>query len=92
MLLIDKVKFKAMYEETKEMMTSPDYKERFKAEFIQLCYRIDRLEIMLNKYALGKLEFTPTCPVTLLQSQLDCMREYKHCLMERIKIEKIDIE
>ena len=36
--------------ETIEMMTSNDYKERFKAEFYQLKIRICKLDNMVSKY------------------------------------------
>ena len=39
---------------TIEMMTSADYKERFKAEFYQLKIRICKLDNMVSKYKLGE--------------------------------------
>lgn len=43
-------------------MTSPDYKDRFKAEFEQLSFRINKLDAFLNKWDAGELKFTPNSP------------------------------
>ena len=50
---------------TIEMMTSADYKERFKAEFYQLKIRICKLDHMLLKYKTGELPFKPNCSYDL---------------------------
>lgn len=41
--------------ETTEMMVSPDYKERFKAEYYQLMLRFRGLQSMLFKWDNGTL-------------------------------------
>lgn len=38
------------FEDTKDMMTSPDYKIRFVAEYVQLKIRYEKLKAMLNKW------------------------------------------
>lgn len=43
--------------DTIEMMTSSDYKERFKAEYYQLKLRYDKLALMITKRDEGTLEF-----------------------------------
>lgn len=78
-------------EETKTMMTSCDYKERFKAEYYQLENRTKGLETMLNKWENGELNFTPSCDRELLESQLDAMKEYLRILTVRAKVESIDL-
>lgn len=78
--------------ETSEMMSSPDYKERFRAEYLQLTIRIDGLRVMLEKYKAGTLPFTPTCSYELLSKQLNTMNLYRLCLEERARVEDIDLE
>lgn len=75
--------------ETVEMMNSPDYKERFKAEVYQLDIRINKLRTMLSAWEAGELSFQPTCSYALLSAQLDSMKVYRHFLCERAKIEGI---
>ena len=77
--------------ETIEMMTSADYKERFKAEYYQLDKRIIGLTIMLNNYWEGSLQFKPNCSYDLLHEQLVYMTNYKRILEERAKIENIEL-
>ena len=45
--------------DTIELMTSENYKERFKAEYLQLKIRVEGLRKMLIKWDAGKLDFTP---------------------------------
>lgn len=78
-------------EQTVEMMNSDDYKERFKAEYLQLKIRIDGLSLMLKKYKEGTLSFTPLCTYDLLNKQLQSMELYKSCLEERAVVEGISL-
>lgn len=77
--------------DTIEMMTSSDYKERFKAEYYQLKLRYDKLALMITKWDEGTLEFEPSCSRTLLSRQLHHMRMYMIDLETRAKIEGIDL-
>lgn len=77
--------------DTIEMMTSSDYKERFKAEYYQLKLRYDKLSLMITKWDEGTLEFEPSCSRTLLSRQLHHMRMYMIDLETRAKIEGIDL-
>lgn len=77
--------------QTTEMMNSSDFKERFKAEYIQLKVRKERLTDMLQKYREGKLDFTPNCSYDLLHTQLVHMESYMNILEQRAKIENIDL-
>ena len=79
-------------QDTIEMMTSADYKERFKAEYYQLKIRICKLENSLLKYELGELPFKPNCSYDLLNGQLKAMRLYQSYLIERAEIENIEID
>jgi len=77
--------------ETVEMMNSTDYKERFKAEYLQLKIRMDGLCTMLKKYKTGTLNFTPSCSYDLLNAQFKSMNLYASFLEERAEIENIDL-
>lgn len=45
-------------EETIGLMTSPNYKDRFKAEFEQLCLRLNKLDAFLEKWDKDYTEIT----------------------------------
>lgn len=75
--------------ETVEMMNSSDYKERFKAEYLQLKIRMKGLSNMLEKYKEGTLNFKPSCSYDLLDGQLKAMDMYASYLEERAEIEDI---
>ena len=78
--------------DTIEMMVSVDYKERFKAEYLQLKIRINGLRNMLKKYKAGTLTFKPSCSYDLLNGQLKAMEMYAQYLKERAEIENIELE
>lgn len=78
--------------DTIEMMVSVDYKERFKAEYLQLKIRMTGLSNMLKKYKAGTLPFTPSCSYDLLNGQLKAMELYATYLEERAEIEGIDLK
>lgn len=78
--------------ETIEMMNSADYKERFRAEHLQLKIRMVGLGVMLEKYKAGTLNFTPSCSYDLLNGQFKAMDLYASYLEERAKIEDINLE
>ena len=77
--------------ETVAMMNSSDYKERFKAEYVQLKIRMKGLSNMLDKYKNGTLDFKPSCSYELLDRQLKSMTVYAKILEERAVIENIDL-
>ena len=83
---------KRIIEDTIEIMTSVDYKERFKAEYLQTKIRYEKLHRMIVKYEAGTLEFSPTCSIDLLKSQKAAMGTYLYYLEVRAEIEKIDLE
>lgn len=78
-------------EDTIDLMTSSDYKERFIAEYEQTKIRYEKLHRMIVKHEAGTLEFTPTSPIELLRTQKSHMREYLYCLEIRAEIENINI-
>ena len=77
--------------ETIELMTSTDYKERFKAEYEQVKIRFEKLKAMLDKWDNGTLEFTPTCNRGIYNFQIIAMGEYIACLETRAVIENIEL-
>ena len=79
MLLIDTV----------SLMTSEDYKDRFKAEYFQTLIRHDRLQEMVDNW--DSLDFQPTCPKTMYRDQLDAMKNYLVILRARAEKENISL-
>ena len=77
--------------DTVELMNSEDYKERFKAEYLQAKIRYDKLDAMTVKYEAGTLNFTPSCQLELLKEQKKYMGNYIRTLRIRAEIEKIDL-
>ena len=77
--------------ETIELMNSSDYKERFKAEYLQTKIRYEKLHMMLIKLDAGTLEFNPTCSKAILMEQKRYMGEYLRCLEIRAQIEGIEL-
>lgn len=73
------------------MMQSDDYKERFKAEYIQLAIRHKKLKNMLENWDNGLLNFTPSCPRNLYRLQIDAMEKYLALLEARALIEGIEL-
>ena len=74
------------------MMTSEDYKERFKAEYYQLLIRLNSLTGMLIKWENNMLDFEPKCSKETLKNQLIFMQGYLDILRLRAEIEGIDYE
>ena len=93
--------------ETAERMASPDYKERFKAEYLQVKIRYERLKRFTTRIEaaarareskdiygvdLNVVEPKHTCPGYLLQEQQRLMGEYLHILEVRAVLEGIDLD
>ena len=75
--------------QTVDMMTSSDYKERFKAEYAQVCIRYKKLKNMLDKLDKNELTFTPTCPRSTYNMQIKAMTEYIAVLEARAVMDHI---
>ena len=75
--------------QTVDMMTSSDYKERFKAEYAQVCIRYKKLKNMLDKWYKNELTFTPTCPRSTYNMQIKAMTDYIAVLEARAVMEHI---
>lgn len=92
--------------DTVALMTSSDYKERFKAEYYQTKERYEKLKRFNAKieayeavhYGIGPCggakveEPKHDCPRDLLKNQQAVMREYLHILEVRAVIEGIDLD
>lgn len=76
-------------EDTVDFMLSPEYTERFIAEYEQLAIRIRGLRNVVNHYDDGTLPFKPVCSLGLLSAQLESMKEYSDILIRRAMAEKI---
>lgn len=77
--------------DTLDMMTSDDYKERFKAEYYQLVIRYKKLQAMLDKWDNGELNFEPTCPRSTYNMQIKAMTDYIAVLEARAVMENINL-
>lgn len=77
--------------DTIELMNSNDYKERFKAEYLQTKIRYEKLHKMTVKYEAGTLNFEPSCSLEILKEQKSYMGNYLRMLEVRAEIEKIDL-
>lgn len=73
------------------MMESADYKERFKAEYMQLAIRFTKLKSMVEKWDAGTLNFSPTCPRSTYNMQLKAMSEYLAVLEARAVMEDVEL-
>ena len=77
--------------DTVEMMTSEDFKERFKAEYYQLLIRLDGLTSMIIKWGNNMLDFEPKCSKETLENQVIFMQGYIDILRLRAQIEEIEL-
>ena len=77
--------------DTVEMMISQDFKERFKAEYYQLLFRLNALKGMLIKWENNMLDFEPKCSKETLENQLIFMQGYMDILRLRSEIEGIEL-
>ena len=86
--------------DTIKMMTSEDYKERFKAEYLQTKIRYEKLKAFNTKIeAAWRANVNESkipmpkhdCPEELLREQQSLMGQYLHILEVRAVIERIDL-
>lgn len=92
----DDPKSRSPFHATVEGMLSPDYKERFKAEYAQTKIRYEKLKAFNNiieaAYGSENVEMPlQDCPPELLRKQQAAMGEYLHILEVRAVIEGIDL-
>ena len=77
--------------DTRDLMISHDYKERFQAEYYQLVIRYKKLKAMLEKWDRDELDFTPTCNKGILNMQERLMADYIAVLESRAQIENVNL-
>ncbi|MEI3172551.1 MAG: hypothetical protein V8S76_00355 [Lachnospiraceae bacterium] len=77
--------------DTVELMTSPDYRDRFIAEYQQLVIRYRGLRNVLDKWDRGELNFKPTCPRSTYNMQIKAMTDYIAVLEARAVMEGITL-
>lgn len=77
--------------DTIELMTSPDYRDRFIAEYQQLVIRYRGLRNMLDNWDRGELDFKPTCPRSTYNMQIKAMTDYIAVLEARAVMEGITL-
>ena len=77
--------------DTVEMMSSEDYKERFKAEYCQVKIRYGKLKYMLERLDNEPLDFTPPCPRSTYDMQIRVMSDYIAILEMRAAMEGITL-
>lgn len=81
-----------MLSDTCEMMCSDDYKERFRAEYMQVVIRYGKLKTMLDNWDSGDLNFTPTCPRSTYNMQIRAMADYIAVLEARAVMENVNLK
>lgn len=94
-------KYNSPYADTVAGMISPDYKERFKAEYHQTKIRYEKLKRFNNTieaaeramFIKGKVIEPPKhdCPSDILREQQRVMEQYLHVLEVRAVIEGIEL-
>lgn len=77
--------------DTIELMTSENYRDRFKAEYLQTKIRYEKLHKMIVKYEANTLAFEPTCPLQLLKDQAKAMGQYLYQLEVRAELENVEL-
>lgn len=75
-----------------EGMVSTDWKERLKAEWVQLCTRMELLDSFRDRFRKDDIDFVPKWDERLLCDQLRAMRMYRDCLLNYAKLEGVDLD
>jgi hypothetical protein len=95
--IVDDTESRSPYHSTVAGMLSPDYKERFKAEYQQTKIRYEKLKAFNNRIEAAQCTLTGKveepkhdCPAPILREQQRAMYEYLHLLEVRAVIEGID--
>lgn len=78
--------------DTIKLMNSENYQDRFKAEYLQVKIRYDKLKTMVEKWDKGELNFEPICPRIAYDIQLKYMKDYINILEARADIENINLK
>lgn len=73
-------------------MISSDWRERLKAEWAQLCIRMERLDTFRDAFREDQIDFIPKWGEKLLCDQLRAMRNYRDCLLQYAKLEGVELD
>lgn len=77
--------------DTVELMTSDDWKDRFKAEYLQTKIRYEKLHKLFIKRSVGKLDFETPIPIESWNIQLNHMGMYLAELEKQAVIHGIEL-
>lgn len=75
--------------ETVLLMNSPDWKDRMRAEYLQLKIRAAKLLQVVDLARKGKLSLPPNCSPGMLYRQWLIMQDYMSILEKRAKREGV---
>ena len=80
--------------DTIELMTSPNWDDRFVAEYLQTKIRYERLHELIIKREVGKIDFDTPIPLESWKAQAKYMGLYLHelekqAVLHGIKLRKI---
>ena len=78
--------------ETVPLMTSEDYRERFRAEYFQTKIRAHKLATLLEAWERGDFSCPPQTARIVLERQLQQMTDYLSTLALRAQFEGISLE
>lgn len=78
--------------DTVKGMVSSDWKERLKAEWEQLCIRMEALDNFRDRFREDDISFVPKWDERVLCDQLRAMRNYRDCLQQYAKLEGIELD
>ena len=78
--------------ETVPLMTSEDYRERFRAEYFQTKIRAHKLATLLEAWEHGDFSCPPQTARIVLERQLQQMTDYLSTLALRAQFEGISLE
>lgn len=77
--------------DTVELMTSADWKDRFKAEYLQAKIRYTKLHALIVKREVGKCDFNTPIPLESWKTQAAHMGLYLFELEKQAAIHGIDL-
>ena len=78
--------------DTVDLMVSEDYKDRLKAEYLQVKIRKEKLGEKLREMQMGSISLDEVGELNLLRRQYAAMNHYENLLLQRVKAERIQIE
>ena len=77
--------------DTAELMTSADWKDRFKAEYLQTKIRYEKLHALIVKREVGELDFSTPIPLDSWKEQALHMGLYLYQLEKQAAIHHIEL-